>query len=357
MRKHLRTLLGVSLSLLLLAWVLRDVSPAEVWHETRQADPVLFGVSILLALVGFGFRALRWGILLVPVEPGLAYRPRFAATMIGFAANNVLPARVGEFARAFSLTRLTRVPLGSSLATLMIERVFDAIVVIGLLVLVMAGPAFPVDATVAGLDLQAVVRLIALAVGVGIVFLFGLVLAPGPFVRAAEWTAQRLPTRLQRPMLSLMHAFLAGLGSLRSPRLFLASLCWAAAQWLVTGVSFLLAFRAFGIVEVGFAGALFLQSLIALAVAIPSSPGFFGPFEAAARVGLALWAVAPEKAVSFAIGYHIGGFLPVTLIGIYYVWRLDLSWRQVRHSEEEVEAEARAEKAEEPWPAAVREPG
>jgi glycosyltransferase 2 family protein len=108
-------------------------------------------------------------------------------------------------------------------------------------------------------------------------------------------------------------------------------------QWLFLALSFWLAFLAFGIHEVGFAAALFLQSLIALAVAIPSSPGFFGPFEAAAKLGLSLWGVAPEKAVSFAVGFHIGGFIPVTLIGIYYVWRLGLSWRDVGRSEEVVE--------------------
>ena len=96
-----------------------------------------------------------------------------------------------------------------------------------------------------------------------------------------------------------------------------------------------LAFRAFGIDGVPFAGAVFLQSLVAFAAAIPSSPGFFGPFEAAAVAGLALWSVPKEQAVSFAVGYHLGGFVPVTLAGVYYVWRLGLRWSEVKESGED----------------------
>src|SRR5690606_38631348 len=116
---------------------------------------------------------------------------------------------------------------------------------------------------------------------------------------------------------------------LRSVPLFVASALLAVGQWLFTAVSFVVAFRAFGIDLVPFSGAVFLQSVISLAVALPSSPGFFGPFEAAARVGLSLWGVAADKAVSFAVGFHIGGFIPVTVIGIYYVWRLNLRWREM----------------------------
>src|SRR5690606_19679650 len=157
------------------------------------------------------------------------------------------------------------------------------------------------------------------------VVLGALVVAPDRSLRLAErGTGWALPRRAQDVVLGALRSFIAGLAVLRHGRLFAASLVLGAGQWLFTAVSFLLAFRAFGIDEVPFAGAVFLQSLIALAVAVPSSPGFFGPFEAAAKVGLGLWGVAPEKAVSFAVGYHLGGFLPVTLMGIYYVWRLNL---------------------------------
>lgn len=354
MKSHLRTIVGVALSLLLLAWVLRDVSPREVARQIAQADLLLLTLSVAITMLGFAVRALRWGILLTPIDRRVAFRPRFAAVMIGFAANNLLPARVGEFARALTLARVTSVGAAASFATLVVERILDGLVLVGLLFWAMSAATFPALESVAGIDPRAAARVVALLMGFAGGVLLLLVLMPTPAVRLAEKVGRRvLPERAARAVVAALESFLAGLAVLRDGRLLALSVGLALGQWVLTGVSFLLAFRAFGIDQVPFVGAIFLQSLISLAVAVPSSPGFFGPFEAAARVGLALWAVAPEKAVSFAVGYHIAGFIPVTLIGIYYVWRLDLSWRDVRRSEEVVEA--RVEDGEEA--SALREDG
>jgi glycosyltransferase 2 family protein len=337
MRLNGKAVVGILLSVLLLWWTLRDVSMEHLVHELRNADPLLFLLSVTVATLGLVPRAIRWGILLRPVTRELPFRPRFAATSIGFAANNLLPARVGEFARAFSLSRLSRVPTAAAFGSLVIERVLDGLVIVVLLFAAMAMPGFPAVAQL-GTNLQAAAAFVVVSMlGVGVV-LFLLVSAPERSVAFFEKLGNRvLPQSFRRPAVDALRSFVGGIGALRDGRLFLLSLVWAVGQWLFLALSFWLAFLAFGIHEVGFAAALFLQSLIALAVAIPSSPGFFGPFEAAAKLGLSLWGVAPEKAVSFAVGFHIGGFIPVTLIGIYYVWRLGLSWRDVGRSEEVVE--------------------
>lgn len=335
MGRHARTATGIALSVLLLWWALRDVSPAEVMHELGSADPLLFTLAVLATMGGFWFRALRWGVLLTPTYPGIAFHPRFAATVIGFAANNLLPARVGEFARAYALTRLAGVRIGASFATLVVERLLDGLVLVGLLFVSMGTVGFPLAPEVGGFDPRTAARVAALAMGLFGAALFAMVLAPSRAVALAEAIVGRiLPSRVRVATLGAFRSFLEGLLVLRNGRLFAVSAGLALAQWLFTAVSFLLAFRAFGIDDVPFAGAVFLQSVVSLAVAIPSSPGFFGPFEAAARVGLSLWAVGSTKAVSFAVGFHIGGFIPVTLLGIYYVWRYGLSWGEVRHSED-----------------------
>ncbi len=135
---------------------------------------------------------------------------------------------------------------------------------------------------------------------------------------------------------------------LRSPRLLVISTIWALVQWLFLATSFLLAFHAFGITEPGFVGAIFLQSVIALAVSIPTAPGFFGIWEAAARYGLALWGVDETRAVSFAFGFHLGGWLSVTGIALWYVARLGLRWSDLRGSEEKVEVAVEHDPAMDP---------
>jgi glycosyltransferase 2 family protein len=337
MTRRLRTLIGVLLSLLLLAWALRDVSFREVLHQIRAADLLLLTAATLVALGGFYFRAVRWGLLLLPIASGVPFRPRLAATFIGFAANNVLPARVGEFARAFTLSRLTGIRVAAAFATLVIERLLDGFVLLALLFAAMAAPGFPAATRVAGIDLQTAATLLGGVLSVVAAVLFLGATRPVTAARLVRLLARILPGRFRDPFIEAMRAFAAGLLVLRNARLFGASLALALGQWLFLASSFLIAFRSFGIDRVPFSGAVFLQSLIGVAVAVPSSPGFFGPFEAAARIGLALWNVPADQAISFAIGFHIAGYLPVTLIGVYYVWRLNLSWSEVRDSDEVVD--------------------
>ncbi|MQA90032.1 MAG: flippase-like domain-containing protein [Gemmatimonas sp.] len=337
MTRRFRTTFGILLSVFLLWWALRDVSFEEVVEQIRQADPFLFTISIAITIGGFWFRAVRWGVLLLPATGPVPMRPRMAATFIGFAANNLLPARVGEFARAFSLSRLSTVPISSAFATLVVERILDGIVLVGLLLAAMASRGFPstagmgtIDLRTAAMSLATFITLLGLTLGAAVAF-------PSAAARIARATTRLLPQPLRVPVYEALRGFARGLVVLRSPRLFAVSVLLAIGQWSFLAFSFLFAFRAFRIEGVPFAGAAFLQSLISLAVAVPSSPGFFGPFEAAARLGLSLWGVPANQAISFAIGFHIGGFLPVTIIGGYYVWRLNLRWTDVRHSEETVE--------------------
>jgi len=132
--------------------------------------------------------------------------------------------------------------------------------------------------------------------------------------------------------------FLAGLGSLHDTATFVKALGWSVVVWVNLSVSIWLGLLAFDITGPGLTGSIFLQSVIAFAVAAPSSPGFFGVFEAAARLGLGVYDVPVTDMVSFATSYHILTFLPVTLMGLWFIRHFGLSWSEMGHSEEIVEA-------------------
>lgn len=332
MKLNAKAVLGIAVSILLLWWALRDVPFQEVLHHVREADPFLFLLAVALATSSLAVRALRWKLLLLPVARGVPFRPRYAATSIGFAANNLLPARVGEFARALSLSRLTGLPVGGVFGSLAVERAFDGIALVALLFVSLAG-GVPVDPEVAAGLATAGVAMTAVLAGVVAFLAF----APERSLTVAERVLRLLPPSLGRPVLDGMRAFVGALGMLRSPRLLLLSLVWALGQWAFLALSYLAALRAFGIVEVSYLGAVFIQSLVSFGVSIPSSPGFFGPFEAVAKLALGLWGIPPGRAMAFAMGFHIGGFIPVTLIGLWYVWRLNFRWSEVEGSEEVVE--------------------
>jgi uncharacterized protein (TIRG00374 family) len=159
--------------------------------------------------------------------------------------------------------------------------------------------------------------------------LYTLAIFPSQLVRAYEIFARRVsPTVEERGKNALMR-FSAGLSVLKRPGRFLAVLWWTIAHWLMNAFSFWLGFHAVGI-HLSFSAALFLQMLIGVGVALPSAPGFFGVFEKLATVGLALYGVSATAATSWAIGFHILSFIPITVIGIYYFSRLGMSFRELQ---------------------------
>lgn len=324
-----KAVLGIVISVLLLWWVLRDVHFAEVWAEVRHADFRLLAAAVAVATGSFFIRALRWKVFLHPLRPGTGLHNRFAATNIGFMANNLLPVRLGELARSYAISRTEPVSMSGALGSLVVERFLDAVIIFALMLLAVSWPTFPAEATVAGRPLDQLLLLVLGLVTAGLVGLLVLLLFPRLFLRVVAKLGGYLPSKLETRLVAVAQAFFEGLGSLRNPRLLAAGLAWTAFLWVWHGVSFWLGFQAFGI-DLDLAAALFVQSLVALGVAIPSAPGFFGTFHAAVRVGLAeVYGVGAGAALAFAFGYHLGAFIPVTVIGLIYAWYLGVSLRQV----------------------------
>lgn len=329
MRLSWRGAIGIALSVALLVWTLRGVSLPAVWEELASSNLPVFIASAICATLIFPLRAWRWRIILEPVAPNLPLGPLWRSVAIGMMVNNLVPARAGEIARAYVVTRETPVSFASALASLAVDRLFDLLVLLGLGAAALLDPAFPRGARVAGqtignLAQGSIVIVVVLLVGLYLVALF-----PTHLVRAFDAVAGKLSAAAARRGRSALLRFSEGLTVLKSPVRFIAVLAWTVAHWLLNAFAFWLGFKAVGL-DLPFSAALFLQLLIALGVALPSAPGFFGVFEKLATVGLAIYAVTPTLAASWAIGFHILSFIPITLIGIYYFSRLGLSFRELR---------------------------
>ena len=337
--------IGLALSGAALYWAFHDVDFSLVLRHVSEADPLLFAAAVAMATALFYIRAIRWHWLLEPIQPGIGYHSRLAATCIGFMANNLLPARIGEFVRAYALGRITGMKVSAAFGSLVVERLLDGIMVVGFFFAAMAAPGFP--DTVGGGNIAIAARVMLAVIGVLAVVLVAIVLRPAAAVRVGRSLADRLlPESFRRPVVDAFEALVHGFSVLRSPRLMAISLLWSAILWGAGAVSFWLGFLAFGI-DAPFVAAVFLQSLVALGVSLPSAPGFFGLFESFARLGLVeVFGVEAARAVGFAIGFHIGGFVPITLIGLWYTWRLGITRAEVMHSEEIVETEVEVEAEE-----------
>ena len=335
MKLDKKAVFGLAITVACLVWVFWGVDFHELWRHLLDANWPLLLLAALLATLGMPFRALRWQSLLPPGQ-GSTFAARNAAVSIGFAANNVLPARVGEFARVLTFSRLSGVPLGTAFGSLVLERVFDGIVIVGLLFAAMAAPGFP-GVAAGGTDPRVLANGVAVVAGGLALVLLGLAFFPAPSVRLGERVAGVLPEAFRRPLTDALHSFVASLGVLRSPGRLLVTLLWAVAQWLFLSLSYLLAMRAFGITAPGMVGAVFMQAVTAVAVAVPAAPGFWGVQEAAAKIALSPWRVEEARLLSFAVGFHIAGWVPVTAMGAYYAWKLNLRLSDVQKAEEKVE--------------------
>ncbi|MGH7501305.1 MAG: lysylphosphatidylglycerol synthase transmembrane domain-containing protein [Longimicrobiales bacterium] len=333
-----KALAGIALSVVLLYFTFRDVDFREVLREIGQADPWLLLGGAAAATFVFWIRAWRWRSILAPVHRGTSFHSRFAAVNIGFMANNLLPARMGEFARAYAISRLEPVPVVAGLSSLVIERLLDALFLVFMLFFAMALPDFPGWPDDATTDFPTIARGLGLVAGCAGLVLFLLVLFPRPAVRAIEAVVNHvLPRSFRRPIVDALEAFLSGAAILRNGRLLAVAVAWTVVVWLVNAFGFWLGFRAFDL-DLTFTAALFFNSAIAFAVAAPSAPGFFGVYELAARAVLVnLWGREASKAVGFALGFHIAGFIPVTIMGLYYAWSIGLTLGGVAQTEEVVE--------------------
>ena len=328
-----RSAVGIALSVVLLWWTLRDVSMAVVWHELSQSSVPLFLASAFCATVIFPLRARRWQTILQPVAPNTPLGPLWRSTAIGMMVNNLVPARAGEIARGYALTKETGIPLSTSIASLAVDRLFDMVVLLLLAVAALIDPAFPRGARIAGQSLGSLAQGSIVIVVLLIAALYALAFFPTQLVKAYELFARRISPALETRGKAVLINFSEGLSVLRSPRRFLAVFAWTVLHWLVNALAFWLGFRAVGM-NLPFSAALFLQTLIAIGVALPSAPGFFGVFEKLANVGLAIYGVTPDKATSWAIGYHILSFIPITVIGVYYFARLGLHFKEIETARE-----------------------
>lgn len=338
MSRRARGVIGVVLTVVLLWWVLRDVSPAEVLAELRRANAWWMLLAVALATFSFVLRAMRWRVLLEPGHAGSSFEARFGATCAGFAANNIFPARLGEIVRAYTLARVARLPFGASVGSLVVERVLDGLVLASFLGGAIVMPGFPLGETEAAgyVRRAALVGSIVFALGFVVLWL----MARGPDTVLRLWSAslgRLVPERFSERLTDLVETFLRGLGALARLGVLARAVGWSYVVWGCLAASMWTGLLAFGITGPGFVGAAFLQAVIGFAVALPSTPGFFGVFEAGTRIGLQPWDVPDALVVSFATSYHILTFIPITLLGLWYLRHFGLRWSDVRERTEAVD--------------------
>ena len=319
-----QVVLALGVSAALLWWALRNARLDEAVAYVRAVRLLPLLGAVLVATSLFPIRLVRWHLLLRRADGGpLPWVALWHAVSMGFAANNLLPLRAGELVRTVAASRLTDTRLSASLSSVAVERVFDALTVVGLLAAALFLPGLPADVALGGIPVrQAATTMGALAVvalfGAGLVV--ALPLASERVVRALV-PSDRLAYRLVEAIEGVRH----GLGVLRSPGRLTMVIALSVVLWLVNALSFFLMFRAFDL-TVGFVGAVVLQGILVFGIALPSAPGYVGPFEAVITAVLGLYGVGASQAAAYALTYHVTTFIPITLLGLWSAARTGLGF-------------------------------
>ena len=330
---------GVLVSVVALGLLVLLVDRRELAHALLSANYWYLVPAIVLYFIGQWFRALRWQYLLAPVSR-ISARRLYPVIIIGYMANNVLPARLGELVRAVYLSqREKEVSVPASIATLSVERLYD-----GLTLLAMGAVAAPI-LLAAGLFSEAslayqstAVILMVGVIGSFVVALLALT-ALATSRRAVDWLIAAtaiLPARFRSMAVEVAHGFVEGLATLNSPRkhaiLFLGSLpVWLAEAgvYLIVAYSFNLDawFGSFWLL----AAAILLVTVTSnLVTAVPASIGGIGPFEVVAQQTLVALGIGAAAAAAYTVAVHlIALWLPVNIAGLALLFWHNLSLRRL----------------------------
>jgi uncharacterized membrane protein YbhN (UPF0104 family) len=309
---RLRTILGVLISIVLLWLALHGVDFAALWRALQGAQYWWLLPAIAVYFEGVWMRAVRWRVLLAPVRQVPARR-LFPVIAVGYMANDLLPARLGEVVRVYMLGRREGIGKTAALATVMLERVLDGVTM--LLFLGIAMLLVPLESWL--------VRLLGAGAALFAGALLALLLlarASPVVVRLVELAAVILPSSLRPWPVRLAGAFLDGLHVLRSPLLTVKALGASVAAWTCEALMYYLVALAFALTPPP-AAILATTAVANLGTLVPSSPGYIGPFEFLVRRTLEAFGVGAEVALGYALVLHVVLLLPIILVGLFYAWK------------------------------------
>lgn len=369
---------GVLISILFLWLALRGLHLGDFWGAMQKANYIWLLPAILVYFVGVWVRAWRWHYLLAPIKK-IPTSAMFPITTIGYMGNNIYPARAGEVLRAVILKRKEGVPVSASLATIIVERIFDGVVMLAFVFVNLTELAKLTGASGFVGNIQQVA-----VIGSGVfaaALLVFLLAAAFPFQaeKTAVWFISRfVPEKIRKPgawfkvlvslilrlifqrggriieegtqaetstegtdfillrekLLGIIHKFLAGLQSLRSPLNVLMVFFTSVIIWLLETAKYWLVMHAFDF-TVSFFALMLMNGIVNLATTIPSAPGYIGTFDAPGIAVLTAYGVDQATAAGYTLVLHVALWVPITLLGMYYITREGIKWSDSLRAEAE----------------------
>ena len=337
MSAKLKTILSLAVGALFVYLFAHNLNLGDVWNKVRTANRAQLGLALALLVGTYFIRVLRWQQLLKPMaQPPL--KALFRATMIGFSALFLMGRAAEMIIRPAVLSIKERVHPSASYATVMIERVFDMVMVViffavNLVFFEYSEREHDADAMRLFGWIKVTGWLLLIAAAAGVYGLSVFRRRREAALSRLEKKFNRLPKKVARGLISLLEHISEGLAVLHDARSLTITVSYTVVLWLMVATAHLLVVRAFGIHydQVPFTGAVFVMGLSMLGSVVPTPGGATGPFHIATAASLAFLGVDQDSAKSVAIILHPLIFAPATLFGMFYIAREGLSLERLKH--------------------------
>jgi glycosyltransferase 2 family protein len=307
----LKFVIGVLISLVFLFLAFRKVDFRQMWESLRTANYLYLMPTVAVIFLSHFLRAFRWRYLLDPIRR-LDTKSLFSSLLIGYAANVVTPAHLGEILRAYILSKKKALSMSATLATVVMERIIDVFSLLALMALALAIYPFPDWVVQSGYILFAATCVLF--------FVLVILKKSKSFTRLCMALTHRvLPRGLAQRTDSLLDRFLSGVVPLRHWHDYITVAFLSMVIWGCYGLVFYFCLQAFGFVQafrLAWYASLILLVITCVAVIVPSSPGYIGPYHYLCQITLAMFSVPSGPALSYATVVHAITFLPVLLVGL-----------------------------------------
>jgi uncharacterized protein (TIRG00374 family) len=328
MLKSARFWVGVIVSVVCLYFAFQGIQFDKLLEALRDFNYLWLIPASLVFLVSYLARVFRWQLLFAPQE--IRFTSTFHALNIGYFLSNILPARLGDIVRAYLIGEFENVSKARALSTVVVERLSDGLATVLLLVFsAIFVPSIP--------DVAKQGALVVAASGIGgVLFLIALSFQKERGLALVRRLTAPIPI-LQNPKLwGAVESLIDGFAILRSPRPLLGVGAWALIAWVTGAIMWWIVMIGSNLQANGarlpLHAALLTMTITALAVIVPSSPGYIGVFHFGVQVTLSsIYGVDKSAALSYAFIIHAFTYIWLIVLGIYSMWHEGLTYQKLQN--------------------------
>lgn len=330
--------LGWTVSAVFLYFMFKRINMNLLWEALKTANYWWIIPNILLIMGGMVYRAFRWQIMLDPIKH-IGLHDLFASTMVGFMASNILPLRMGEFVRAYSIGKIGDLSRSAAFATIVLERIFDVFTLLLMLAVIMIFRLVPMKPGGDFYDLIVYGGYIMLGVSIGLfLLLVFLKVKSETTLRVMAKILKIFPSKLSGFILNIFEKFAHGLTVLGDFKSMLRISIHSILLWIITALSNYFIFMAFGLSDLPLTASFVVLIVVTLGIVLPNAPGYVGVYHALVYIALSIYPAEVSKADAggVAIIMHGAQYIVITAVGLYYLYAKHLSLHEARAEAEEI---------------------